>query len=580
MPLARSTVIACLAFVPAVSEASAQATRVSARRAAPATRAGVTTGPARGAGTVGAITAADLSHRVHSFADDSMAGRDAGTAGEARARRYLVAELRRLGLRPAGERGTWEQVVPLVERRLGADASLDVGGQPLARLVDWAPVTTRGTIRSLDGTYETVYAGAVQDPFRLTRAQVAGKIVVVGARPGPAPRQRFESDEPMAAAAAVFVVLLDRVPAAERAALDAPSVWLPGADADEPMPNEFLIGAAAAERLLGAPLDGLAPGTAGLRVQARLPVVETPRPGRNVVARLPGRDPARRGQVVVLAAHHDHHGIAARAADHDSLRAGLLARRAAFVRLDDDGDEVLTGDQQRAFAEATRALRVNVDSLRRLRPARADSIMNGADDNASGSMALLEIAESLVARGARPRRSLLFVWHTAEERTMLGSRWFGAHPPVARDSIVAALTVDQIGRGTAADQRCGGPNFLMAIGSRAGAPALDSAIDAVNARRAQPFAIDRTLNRPGHPSRLRCRSDHAEYARWGIPAVVLHTGTHADYHQVTDEAAYLHYPHLAAVTTFLHDLAWSIADAPARLARPAAAPNATAVCRQ
>src|SRR5205823_6602500 len=90
------------------------------------------------------------------------------------------------------------------------------------------------------------------------------------------------------------------------------------------------------------------------------------------------------------------------------------------------------------------------DSLAALHPARRDSIYNGADDDGSGSVVLLEIAESF-AKGPRPKRSVLFVWHAAEEDGLLGSRYFTDHPTVARDSIVAQLNTDMIGRGRATD---------------------------------------------------------------------------------------------------------------------------------
>ena len=96
------------------------------------------------------------------------------------------------------------------------------------------------------------------------------------------------------------------------------------------------------------------------------------------------------------------------------------------------------------LAEQTATLRAALDSLRKLNPARQDSIFNGADDDASGSAAVLEIAQQMAARP--PRRSVLFVWHTAEEKGLFGSEYFTEHPTVPRDSIVAQINVDMIGR--------------------------------------------------------------------------------------------------------------------------------------
>src|SRR4029079_6946467 len=107
---------------------------------------------------------------------------------------------------------------------------------------------------------------------------------------------------------------------------------------------------------------------------------------------------------------------------------------------------------------------VNVDSLHRAHPARADSIRNGADDDGSGTVTLLEIAEAFSKVKTRPARSLLFVWHTGEEKGLLGSRWLSEHTTVPRDSIVAQLNMDMIGRGEATDLPVGAPNYLELVG--------------------------------------------------------------------------------------------------------------------
>src|SRR4029079_9270061 len=152
---------------------------------------------------------------------------------------------------------------------------------------------------------------------------------------------------------------------------------------------------------------------------------------------------------------------------------------------------------------------------------------NGADDDGSGSVAALEIAESLVA-SPRPRRSILFVWHTAEEAGLLGSGWFTDHPTVPRDSIVAQLNMDMVGRGTADDVPRGGPRNLQIIGAQRRSTELGNVIDSVNARRAEPYVIDYSFDAPRHPLNRYCRSDHYMYARYGIPIAFFSRGYHID----------------------------------------------------
>jgi hypothetical protein len=187
-------------------------------------------------------------------------------------------------------------------------------------------------------------------------------------------------------------------------------------------------------------------------------------------------------------------------------------------------------------------LRVNVDSLRRIRAPRRDSIYNGADDDGSGSMAVLEIAEALANAPVKPARSVLFVWHTGEEDGLLGSAYFTAHPTVPRDSIIAQINIDMIGRGTAQDVIGGGPRELGDV------------IEAVNARQQRPFKFDLSWDAPDHPEQIYGRSDHANYARVGIPVAFFFTGLHADYHQITDAPQYLDYPHYTRITQYLHDV--------------------------
>lgn len=293
---------------------------------------------------------------------------------------------------------------------------------------------------------------------------------------------------------------------------------------------------------------------------------------RNVIAIVPGSDAALRTQYVALGAHSDHIGFRAGGpVDHDSIRAYDRAVWALRGRL--------AGTAEPSYAQE-RAIRVDVAALRRVRPARRDSINNGADDDGSGSMALLELAEQFMTAPVRPRRSVLFVWHTGEEIDLNGSEEFTAHPTVPLKSIVAQLNVDMIGRGSATDLASGGPNYLSVIGPRRLSSELARWVNEVNAAQAAPFALDYSLDADGHPEAIYCRSDHWNYARRGIPIVFLFTNLHEDYHEVTDEPQYIDYPHYARITRYVSDLARKIAnnDTPPRVDRPV--PRFGASCTQ
>src|SRR6267378_4490300 len=300
------------------------------------------------------------------------------------------------------------------------------------------------------------------------------------------------------------------------------------------------------------PRDSAKVGAPGKTVHGAVSFVEIPAPARNVVAILPGSDPKLKGEYVAIGAHNDHIGFDQTPADHDSLRAFNDALR----RLE------LAAPNHRVTPDQVQQIRVNVDSLRRAHPARRDSIYNGADDDGSGTTSVLEIAEAFAGArgGAKPKRSLIFVWHTGEELGLFGSQYFTDHPTVTRDSIVAQLNMEMVGRGRADDENGGGPGYLQLIGTRRLSTELGDLIETVNKARKQPFTFDYQFDATGHPEQYYCRSDHYMYARYGIPIAFFTTGNHRDYHQVTDEPEYIDYDKLAHVSQFVHDVATAVAN--------------------
>ena len=187
--------------------------------------------------------------------------------------------------------------------------------------------------------------------------------------------------------------------------------------------------------------------------------------------------------------------------------------------------------------------------MRKLRPPRLDSIVNGADDDGSGSMGAARDRRGDGEEGRGPKRSLLFVWHTGEESGLQGSRWFTDHPTVPRDSIVAQINIDMIGRGGPDDVPAAGPGYLQAHRLAAALDRAGRPGEAGEREGKHGFTFDYTYDADGHPDNFYCRSDHYMYARYGIPIAFFSTGGHRDYHQVTDEAQYLDYAKYATVTS-------------------------------
>jgi hypothetical protein len=529
-----------------------------------------------GPATTPAITAGDLMTRLYVFADDSMMGREAGTEGQLRGTVYIERELRRMGLEPAGDDGTYFQNVPFIARRFSPTATLSVDGGAITAFQDYVASPFRGAApRPLDGV-QAVYGGIAGDTANtITAAQAAGKLVVLASG---GQQFRFTPSSPYAGAAAVAVVVGPALSAATLAQGRTASMTLRPAAGAPAVATTLLITRSAAERLLGGPLDGMAVGTAGKTVTASRQYIEADAPTRNVVAILRGSDPALRGEYVAVGAHSDHIGLrAAGAVDHDSLH--LYNARRWFATENPTGAR-LTPEQQRDVQARVAAIRVNYDSVRVSRAVRRDSINNGADDDGSGTVTVLEVAQAFAGAPVKPKRSLLFVWHTGEEKGLLGSRWFTDHPTVPRDSIVAQINIDMVGRGAAADLAAGSPRYLQLVGSRRLSTELGDLAETVNRTEPMPFTFDYTFDANGHPENIYCRSDHYNYARYGIPVVFLTTGLHGDYHQVTDEPQYIDYPHMARVATLVRDLTDRVANLDHRPVVDKPKPDPNGSCRQ
>jgi hypothetical protein len=521
--------------------------------------AGLAAGSLAAQATSAAITAQDLRRRLFALADDSMGGRRSGSIGDFKAAEYVAAEFRRLGFQPAGEGGTWFQTVPFFFAQ-PAGTALSVGEASLTWGTDFVLAGRPLPLAQLRGA-TAVYGGVVSDSATwMPAGQAGGKVVVLDVRPGADGKRqlvrgltRIATNARFSGAAVVAVVEMDLL-APEVLYLIAGERLTADTSRGSGQPVIALITPHAAELLLGAPLERLTAGAAGRPVQGDLGVkfAPVPHPARNVIGVLPGSDRALRGEYVALSAHNDHVGFDHQALDHDSVRAYNRVIRPMGA---DSPDHPASAEEQ---ARVTQIL----DSLRRMNPARRDSIRNGADDDGSGTVAILEIAEALAASPAaqRPKRSLLFISHTGEEEGLVGSAWFTDHPTVPVDSIVAEFDQDMVGRGTATDLPDGGPGYLEVIGSKRLSVEFGALLEAANAAQPQPFTFNYAYDVPGHPLQYYCRADHYSYARYGIPSVSLSRGEHLDYHQITDEAQYIDYEDLARVATLVRDAAVRVAN--------------------
>jgi hypothetical protein len=482
-------------------------------------------GAATGASPAAAPTAEELRRDLYAFADDSMRGRESGTRDAVRAALFLGERLKQLGFQPAGDSGFYQRVPltrTLVSTTLstasltpaaGAAHTFAVGTDlmPLPSLGAGAP----GLKRSANA--EVVFAQYGITNKKLERDDYAGLdvrgkavVMVMSAPPNADSIQRamYESFNGLAprlqrvlgfGPAAVVIVLEGKT--AEMFGQAASSILrqvgprdtsrVPSED-ERPLPPVIFASAAAGKALVpaGWPANPRAQHATGTRLAVRFVIQREEVTDYNVVGILPGTDPALAKTYVAVGAHLDHIGVGA--------------------------------------------------------PVNGDSINNGADDDGSGSIGALAVARA-AAQGARTKRSWLFVFHTGEEKGLLGSDFFTAHPTVPIDSVVAQLNADMIGRN--------GEDSLYLVGPRA-APknqsvVLGGVVDSVNAALPRPFTVDRTFDDPQHPENIYGRSDHFNYAKKGIPIVFFTTGLHGDYHKVSDSPDKIGYAKMARISTLI-----------------------------
>jgi hypothetical protein len=453
-----------------------------------------------------AITEAELRRDLFVMASDETRGRLAGELDEMRASAWVAERAREAGLLPAGDDGTYFQFWPMRRVRTAAGARISLGGTPLelgSRVVVVAPVDARVDL-------PVVWVGEGKEAD-LARVDVRGRVVAaVLSRAQAAPAAGMSLWARRYTTAAIrerAAFLAQRGAAAVILVSDSVADTQWGVTGSHYLRGSYAVDTGAEARPTGAPPTLWLPRSMldavrrpGQRLVAELSTESFVYPSVNVVAVAPGADAALRGEHVLFSGHQDHDGT-----------------------------------------------RVAVNG---------DSIWNGADDNVTTSVALLAIGRAFARQPGR--RSALFVWHGAEERGLLGSRWFVRHSTVPRDSIVAVLNGDMLGRNH--------PDSAALLGSlppHRSSGELVAMAERANARVSR-FLLDTAWDSPTHPEGWYFRSDHLPYACARIPSLFFTTLLHEDYHTPEDESERIDVAKLARMTRWMYATGWSAAQADRR----------------
>jgi len=499
---------------------------------------------------IDAITASQMMSYLTFIASDEMEGRDTPSRGLDLTAKFLAMNLGRWGFKPAGDNNSFFQRIDL--RRDRADSGqtkVEYLGRTLTSGTDYLPAGGSGTV-----TGQIVFAGTgwfvkSKEIDAYKSINPTGKIAVIFGTPNTPPRGVSRADygkqgeefmNPNDYARSKGVVGLIYVPdfqylanwqrnrsrIMERGLTVVDKFQAPGSS---PLPS-IVISPEVANSLFAGEMQSAAaifnaaqgstlPDPFVMNTQKTITMSVTNNseivPTQNVVAVWEGSDPVLKTEYVALGAHYDHVG-------------------------------------------------------RGCPPAGEDTICNGADDDGSGTTALLSMAEALAKAPTRPKRSILFVWHAGEEKGLWGSRYFTEYPTVPISQIVTQLNIDMIGRSkkegdtNPRNRELTGPDGVYVIGSTMMSTELGELVNTVN-KSFLNLTYDTKYDDPNDPNRFFSRSDHYSYARKGIPIIFFFDGVHEDYHRPGDTAEKIDYVKMEKITRTIYMTLWEVANRPTRV---------------
>ncbi|WP_242922156.1 M28 family peptidase [Pontibacter liquoris] len=490
------------------------------------------------------ITAADLSKHLHIIASDEYMGRDTGSKGQKMAAEYIATQFRKDGLAGPVKTGSnpYYQSFDLEKTRWGNGYML-VGKAKFLMLQDFFVLGS--TPYQDEQAADIVFAGyGIDDPKFNDYAgkDVTGKMVVVLAgEPKDASGNYILSGTDKASDwgndyrskrkaatdhGAKSVLIITGTSADEfntltqryKSYASRPSIGMKNTGTQTNAATMFISPVAGAallgttpEKLLAYPASVAktgkpAAGTFAVAkdVKVRTERIAEPLSTENVLGFIEGTD--KKDEIVVVTAHYDHVGV----------------------------DSTLTGDQ----------------------------IFNGANDDGSGTVAVLEVSEAFAQAkkdGYGPRRSMLFMTVTGEEKGLLGSEYYSENPVFPLANTVADVNIDMIGRMDFDHEKTNDSNYIYVIG----ADKLSSELDQINTQMNEKYThlkLDYKFNDENDPNRFYYRSDHYNFAKKGIPIVFYFNGVHADYHKPSDEVEKINFESAQKVARLAFHVAWELAN--------------------
>lgn len=505
--------------------------------------------------TAEGITAAQLRDYLYFVASDEMEGRDTPSRGLNTVAKFIATLLSRWGVKPGGDDGTYFQKIALHRARIeAANTRVEINGQSYVYGDDFLAIPQSSTVEPTPLVF--VGHGWLVKKKNIDAYQgvdVKNKIVVVagGLPKGVTPNDALIGErgvdwmEPEAYAQKMGALGIIELPDFQTLARwdrlrrnqeaggvvtvtklqDSESAQLPGITLSPRVASALFQGEKHSATEIFQNMNGSEAVTAfdlnpAKKLSFKVSGQDESLSTQNVIGIIEGSDPVLKNEYVAIGAHYDHVGT------------GPAGSNSRFPSLDGS---------------------------------KTDIIYNGADDDGSGTVSVLSMAEALSHSAHRPKRSVIFIWHCGEEKNLWGSDYFTRYPTVPIKSIAAQFNIDMIGRSkkegdtNPANRSLSGPNEIYVIGSKMMSTELGEISERVNQSYLN-LSFNYIYDDPKDTNRFFFRSDHFNYAQKGIPIIFYFDGVHEDYHRPGDEPQKIDYDKMQRVARTIFVTMWETAD--------------------
>lgn len=489
------------------------------------------------------ITAQEMRRHLSTIASDEFEGRETGTEGQKRAAQYIAGYFQSLGIPAIGEDGSYFQKINFFAENW-ENIDLELNGENLRHLWDYYAMPAMNQSREWMDIDEMVFLGyGIDDPAYsdYQDADVTGKAILIYPDEPKDRKGNYVISGTQSASewsgdlvkklevakkhgvSVVFIIDSDfkkNVSQARREILNRRLEMVESLPEQKDLANSVFLSSEVAKKIIENQFKKVVKArkkiqkkgkarNVSIPVELRLRQEKSVRSllGENVLGFIEGTDPKLKDEVLVITAHYDHLGK------------------------------------------------------------RGDDVYFGADDNGSGTTTVLEVAQAFAEakkQGWGPRRSVLIMLVSGEEKGLLGSQFYVEFPVFPLENTIANVNVDMVGRVDPKHEEAGTNDYIYVIGSNRLSTELHQINEDANAKYTQ-LELDYTYNAEDDPNRYYYRSDHYNFAERGIPAIFYFNGTHEDYHRTTDTVDKINFEKMEKIGRLVFYTSWELANRDERI---------------